>query len=523
MSQGTIGRAALVLSTNYAGMSTGLDRAGRDARAKAEGIGAGVNKSLAAGSKKGGGEGGGFLAGIAGSALAAGATIAAVTGTVRAAIASIGEIDSQARLAEALGISTQGFMGLAAAADRFDVDTNGLMEGLIKSSAAAGEALKGGPQAEAFHKLGLDAQAVQGLGIEDTVYTFADALGKVQDPAERARLGLVLFGEEAGKKLLPLLAKGGDGIRGIVDESKKLGVALNAADVGKVRAAQAAITRAGAALQGLWNKIVVAIAPVIELGAKTLARFAPVFDWIGRAATAYYGIMAAIWGAVIDAIGEAVNALGDWLSGVLELSGPWPSIEGVITDVLRAIVKAAAYAWDALKAGLGGVTMAVSYLVEGFGGLVEALGGVVDLAKNLPDDLRPDWLDGLGAGIDQFAAKTKGAAEDMRGWGERQMNAFGENATLVDAWFDRLKAKKDAVENINPKIGTVDPGKYSPNNALVKGTKEELSARIKAEFGGATLAEKQLAEQKKTTKAAEATAAAVKQVLEKAPIQLGLI
>jgi hypothetical protein len=89
-------------------------------------------------------------------------------------------------------------------------------ETLQKSFGPSGEALFG------LEKYGLDIDRAARGGV-DGLLALSDAIRQVQDPTERLRYSVLLFGEDAGPKLLPLLLKGRQGIEDYRKELERLG------------------------------------------------------------------------------------------------------------------------------------------------------------------------------------------------------------------------------------------------------------------------------------------------------------
>lgn len=94
---------------------------------------------------------------------------------------------------------------------------------LKASFGPAGEALFG------LEQYGIDIQKAAKGGI--TGFTeLSDAIRKVQDPSERLRYSMLLFGEDAGPKMLPLLEGGRKAIEDYRKELERLGGVVSKAD-----------------------------------------------------------------------------------------------------------------------------------------------------------------------------------------------------------------------------------------------------------------------------------------------------
>lgn len=518
-----IGKAALVLSTNYAGLSAGLKGARAEAVKGAGDIESGVSSRLGGiGSKLGGLMKVGAIAGVAG----VGAAIAGSVGLATAALDDLQEIRKQASTAKAFGIDPSEFSGLAGVAKESGSDLRDFTESLVTMAGLGKNAAAGTEEAaKAFRVLGLDAQQFNQLPTVERYYAMMDALAGVKDETDRLKAAAAAFGEDGMKNVIPLIGKTSAEIKQMAGNYRLSNEQIDSA----TRAAEAQ-KKAGMALGGLWRSIVVAVAPAVEVAAGVVTKLQPFFGWLGRAAATYYGLVAAVLTEVVAGVESLIGWFGELLGSAAGLTGPWPTVEQVITGAFRLIGKAGAYTWDALKAGAGAVVFGVSYLVDAFAGLVGVFKDLVELAKELPDKVRPGWLDNFVAGTERFRKRVDGVGERMRGWGKDQVMGFGSSAARVDAWFDRLKNKKKEVEQIAPKVdakatqeAVKAATKIAANTALTFGSADELTARIRAEVGGKSEAEKQLAEQKKANEHLGNIADGVRGMKEKIDFQFDVL
>jgi hypothetical protein len=318
--------------------------------------------------------------------------------------------------------------------------------------------------------------------LDEALFALAARLEGITDPGERARILVENFGK-SGVKMGTLFEGGEAGLKGMVDEAKKLGIAFNSADAAKIEAANDAITRVKGAISGVMNQFLIKAAPVIELvGTKLVAAFEylqPVFDKVFRALTTHWGIIIDILSEVFNAIGEVVEAVVGWVSELFNLEQVSLTVEEVVTGVWKAIAIGAAYVWDTIKAGAGAVAWVAGLIVEGFGYVVEAFKEVVSLAKELPDAIRPAWLDSFVDGVNEFEGAVKKSGKDLRKWGEGTIKGFGDSADKVRNWFDNRKKKEDPKGENKAGVGEApeDTKKatYTAVAAALKGSKEAIS------------------------------------------------
>lgn len=174
-------------------------------------------------------------------------------------------------------------------------------------------------------------------------------------------------------------------------------------------------------------------------------------------------------------------------------------------QVWRSIAVAGAYCFDALRAGVGVLSVAVGLLVSGFGFLVEGFRQVVGLAKALPDSIRPDWVEDLAGATEAFEGATFAFGDNLIKQGKDWATQFGQTPKVVGEWFDQRKnhAPNPQAPPAWGQVASAPPptAQYSPVAALLKDSKEEYSVRARFETNALLnpkkIDQQQLDEQKK--------------------------
>lgn len=136
---------------------------------------------------------------------------------------------SLGEMAQQLGISTNALQEYRYAATQVGLSSEEMDQALSQLTRRIGEGASGTKaQAEAFDKLGITVKDVEGkvLNAGDAIPLIADALQKIQSPAERAAILMDLFGR-AGQKLEPLLSGGSAAVNQLRDAAHALGVVLS--------------------------------------------------------------------------------------------------------------------------------------------------------------------------------------------------------------------------------------------------------------------------------------------------------
>lgn len=196
-----------------------------------------------------------------------------VAGTVAAAFAvkevyefaegvahTLDYIDDQAH---ALGISTDAVQtwGFAARAAGDDAGELLNMMGRLQVT-ASGKA--GGPGAEAFKQLGVSAKDASGK-VKDADELFGDVaegFKKMEDPAKRAAIATELFGR-GGRKLLPFLVEGREGVEKMRKEFAELGGGFDEEAIQKGGEFEHAMAKVGVVVDGLKGALVKGLFPVL--------------------------------------------------------------------------------------------------------------------------------------------------------------------------------------------------------------------------------------------------------------------
>ena len=405
------------------------------------------------------------------------------------------ELAEIGRDAKSIGIASDQFMGLSAAAKNAGVEQKEFGALLQKSSAkiAGGSA----DAALALSKIGLSISDLKGMSPDQQFYAIADGLSKVQDSGTKAFVAQKLY-EEQGLKLLPVLGKGSEALKSFVEQQKKMGAALGDKDMAAIERAKAAIPKIQGVFDGLFNKVTVAMSPMIvavgDVFSKILARIQPVFDWIARAAEAYFPIVSAIFSEIVDAVGEALDYVASAFSEVFAMAGGMPSIGEVIQRVFMNMGIAAAYVWDVVKAIGGAFAITGSYAVTAMEAVVKALASVLEVAAKLPESLGGNTFKDAAESARKIGDGMGASATKMEAWGKKQLDGFGGSAKAAEAWFNKLKNKKEEINDIKPPpMADFGPVKYLSAGAVVQGSKEDITVRAKWETQIKTQTEQQRA------------------------------
>lgn len=196
----------------------------------------------------------GGLVGAAAGVVAGGSFIAGLKDTAE-------RLDEVAKTADRLGMTTESLMGLQHGAGLAGVEVGMLDKSLQGMTRRVSEAAKGtGDAVGAIEELKLNAYELNRLQPEQMLGKFADALNGVSSESDRVRLATKLFGEE-GVKMLNFLSEGSKGIEAYRKEADQLGISMSRENIAKIEEMNDAMSRLGAAWEGVKGEILINIAP----------------------------------------------------------------------------------------------------------------------------------------------------------------------------------------------------------------------------------------------------------------------
>ena len=201
----------------------------------------------------------------------AGLGVSALAATAKRALDTAGGLGE---LAEQLGVSTDALQAYQFAAGQAGVSSEQLEAGLSKLTRAIGEAADGNAQAiDAFTRLGIGVLDAGGnvRSTEAVLADIADAIAKVENPAERARIAFEFLGR-SGQRMVPLLAGGRDALREMEEQARRTGQVLDAELIKQADEASDALGAMAAQAQRLFQRLVAFAAPTVMAGLREINR-----------------------------------------------------------------------------------------------------------------------------------------------------------------------------------------------------------------------------------------------------------
>ena len=177
---------------------------------------------------------------------------------------SLDATDALAKTATRIGTTTEALSRLHFAADISGVSTETLNMAMQRFTRRTAEAARGtGEAKDAIRELGLNANDLLRLDLDEQMIKLADAFADVQTDADKVRLAMKLFDSE-GVALVQTLGAGSAGLREMFSEAEALGAVMSTDAAKGVEDTQDALTRLGAVMGGVRDQMVAAFAPALE-------------------------------------------------------------------------------------------------------------------------------------------------------------------------------------------------------------------------------------------------------------------
>ncbi len=177
---------------------------------------------------------------------------------------SMESIDAMDKLSDKLGVTTESLYGLKILCDDTGVSLDSVTAGMQKMAIALAEAgRKSGDASHGLAELGLDLKELKSARPDEAFGMISDALNKLTDHQEKARLAQVFFGRGA-RELTNIIRAGSEGMEEAKKSAEDLGFALTKVETTKVAKAKDELELLGSALKVIGMRLAVESAPFIE-------------------------------------------------------------------------------------------------------------------------------------------------------------------------------------------------------------------------------------------------------------------
>ncbi|MFZ3582165.1 phage tail tape measure C-terminal domain-containing protein [Loktanella sp. DJP18] len=363
---------------------------------------------------------------------AAAAVVAAAAAGVAMVRSGLQTVDAQAKLAQSLGTTVASIQTLERAGELAGVSISGIEQATKDLTRRLSQAAAGtGPAADALDRLGLSANELIALPLDQRVGAINAAIESFVPAAERAAVAGQLFGEEGSIAMSRIDTAT---LRQATEDVLAFGVVVSEQDADQIERTNDAISRLGLIWRGLSNQLAVAAAPALEAVANAMAAVASrtgplgiairgLFDNIGRLTT-----YAATFAALLA---------GRWVAGMAAAA---LSVRGLATALV--LLRGAL-----IRTGIGALIVGAGELVYQFTRLVERVGGLGE-AFRLLSDLASEVWGRMGLALDAALARMAAGWEGLKATALTALDgaltgvvSFGDRSVAIfQGAFDAMKA-----------------------------------------------------------------------------------
>lgn len=424
------------------------------------------------------------------------------------------KLDNISKAASRLGESMGNIQGLAAAADLAGIEMGQMTNILQRMNKTLADAVAKGKGTQGIFKaLGLSAQDLLKMPINERIATLADRIQELNPSAEQLALILAKLGDRSGV-LTALVQNGGDDIRDATAMIKEFGGELTTLDGKNIEAMNDAFTKLGYAFQAIGNQILAGVSPSIAIIVEGLAYLVSGFNLvitvIGFFARVLYNGFVQPFITAAKLIDQAFQAV----FGIDIISAAKTGVNFVI-NVFKGAFAAVQVIWDRLPvvfqaAALGGAKMALDAInkfvqgsIKSFNYLAESIGSI--FGAKIGDTIDPEKFSVANTDIYKtIKAQMTGANSDLKNMWKDVKGAFSAQmsvdnfANANDKSATAVTKNKLAIDALNDALGTngEKADKASEKLTILQGISKELD-RVAAPFDQAQSAFQKLSDMQK--------------------------
>lgn len=254
---------------------------------------------------------------IKGFAAAGAAATAFGAGVIAIAKTVADEQDQLSKLSDKLGLTVETLSRLKYAADLADVGLEGMGNSMQFMLRFAAEAAAGNEQnREALAGLGVELNRIKSQAPDQMFQTFAAAIASIENPAEKTRVAMEIFGR-SGTEMIKMLKGGTGGLAELAAEAERFGVVVSTQAAYNAAEFNDSLTRVGASFRGVRNELAEQFLPILTGVFRNLA------EWIAsnRKAIVEWSVsFTKSMGAAMQAFTEFFLRVSDGFSTINALS-----------------------------------------------------------------------------------------------------------------------------------------------------------------------------------------------------------
>jgi len=177
---------------------------------------------------------------------------------------AVDKLNQVGKISKTLDVSPDFLRGLDLAASEVGESFDKAQDIVKEFNIRMGEAKTGaGPAVNGLELIGKTIEDFDGMSPEQSFLKVADAISKISDKQRQIFVAGEFFGG-AGEDMLALINKGEAGLTQMIEKARALGGPISKEDLKRAEAANAAIKKLGMAWDGIFQQIVIKIAPAVD-------------------------------------------------------------------------------------------------------------------------------------------------------------------------------------------------------------------------------------------------------------------
>ena len=377
---------------------------------------------------------------------------------------SIDAGDQLAKTADKLGVTTEALAGLRHAAELTGVSTGTMDMAMQRFTRRAAEAAKGTGEAKgALRELGINAETLTRLPLDEQMNVVADAMQGLDSQADKVRIAMKLFDSE-GVALVNTLGGGSEALKDMTAEAEHFGVTLSRTDTAQMEAANDAITRLQAVFTGLTNQLAVAFPPIITFVADAFRQASLDSSDFGNIGQRVAGAVVKAFGVVRNIMHGVEIAFKTTQLAVMEMAN---AIGGKLIPPLQAFIDI--YNKIAAFLGMPLISESASQIMGDLPQDIAALAKELEVLKASNPGLE------LSTSMEAFIVANRKAAESIAEVTEAATGAGGVDISAPN-FVDRLN---DSFTKLHKKLPTGQEQMDKMTNTTMKNMSHGLMGVVK--------------------------------------------
>ena len=245
--------------------------------------------------------------------------------------------DALGKTADRLGLTVEQLQGFQFGAEQSGVSMATFEMALQRMTRRISEAGQGtGEAVKALKEMGIEADKLSMMSVNDQLGVLADALSGVENEADQVRLAMKLFDSE-GVKLLNMLQGGADGLNAYQREARALGFVLSREMIAKMEQANDSMNRASKVGQMYKNMMAVAVAPAIKAVSEQFVSFVTNTNGANETLTTMQSIVASVVQGFDILFHSVRTAMAGWVNAFNLLAVAKVKLLGTDEELLEAL------------------------------------------------------------------------------------------------------------------------------------------------------------------------------------------